>query len=85
MWRLGGQLDGFVVDERGDLGDRHRLLGHAYGFLDGQPDRGCEAPGPVDNDPDTKAEVLPVVGSLQGGVAQPEALGADALEPEVGM
>ena len=51
----------------------------------GQRDAGGEAPGAVVDHPDGEAEVLGVLGALEGAVANADALVADALEAEVGV
>ncbi len=48
-------------------------------------DRGGEPDGAVDHDPDAHAELGVVRGALGCGVTQADPLGADALDPELGV
>ena len=83
--RLGRELDAVAVDRRGDLGDGDRLLGQPHGLGGGEDDAGREAPGALVHHADGEAEVLAVGERLEPGVAQADRLGADALDPEVGV
>ena len=48
-------------------------------------DAGGEPPGAVEHHPDREADVLGVGGALEPAVADADRLGADPLEPEVGV
>ena len=48
-------------------------------------DRGGEPDGPVDHHPHAHAELGVVGGALGRGVAQADLLGADALDPQLGV
>ena len=81
--RLGSQLDRTAGHLRGDLGHRDRGLRDGDRLGLGQRDPRGEAPGAVEDHPHREAEVLGVLGALEGAVAHREVLVAVALEPEV--
>ena len=83
--RLVGQLDRLGVDRPGDLREVDRLLGDPDRLVGGQRDPGGEAPGAVVDHPDGETEVLVVGRALQHAVAQRDRLGADPLQPELGV
>ena len=83
--RLGGELDAVAVDRGGDLGDGDGLLGQPDGLGGGEDDAGGETPGALVHHADGEAEVLAVGEGLGAGVAQADRLGADPLDPEIGV
>jgi hypothetical protein len=83
--RLGGELDAVGVHRGGHLRHGDRLLGQPDGLGGGEHDPGGETPCALVHDAHGQPQVLPVGQRLEPGVAEPDRLGADALDPQVGV
>jgi hypothetical protein len=83
--RFVGKVHRLGVHRPAGARDGHRLPGDCRGGLRGEVDAGGEAPGPVDYDAHGEAELGGFPARLDSPVAEPDALLAQALQPEFGV
>ena len=82
---LVGQLDRLAVDRPARAGDGDGLLGDPHRGFGGEVDTCREAPGALVDDADGEPGVLVVEPALEAGIAQPQVLRPDPLDPQVGV